>query len=253
MIDGNPFAETILDGSLLAALPVAALAGLVSFASPCVLPLVPGYLGYVTGLTGIDLQKQRRGRMLLGIGLFVLGFTLVFLLMSVVLAQLGALPWLRGQGWVTAVLGGIVVVMGLVFMGGIDLLQRERRIERRPPPGLWGAPLLGITFGLGWAPCIGPTFAAVQALAYSGGSSVGKAALLTFAYCLGLGIPFLLAALALRRGMGALDFFKRHRVALQRLGGAMLVVIGLLMITGLWTELISWIQSELVQDFVPVI
>ena len=184
MIDGNPFAETVLDGSLLAALPVAALAGLVSFASPCVLPLVPGYLGYVTGLTGIDLQKQKRGRMLAGIGLFVLGFTLVFLLMSVVLAQLGALPWLRGQGWVMVVLGVLVIVMGLVFMGGIGALQRERKIERRPPPGLWGAPLLGITFGLGWAPCIGPTFAAVQALAYSGGSSVGKAALLTVVYCL---------------------------------------------------------------------
>ena len=122
MIDGNPFAETVLDGSLLAALPVAALAGLVSFASPCVLPLVPGYLGYVTGLTGIDLQKQKRGRMLAGIGLFVLGFTLVFLLMSVVLAQLGALPWLRGQGWVMVVLGVLVIVMGLVFMGGIGAL-----------------------------------------------------------------------------------------------------------------------------------
>lgn len=253
MIDGNPFAETILDGSLLAALPVAALAGLVSFASPCVLPLVPGYLGYVTGLTGIDLQKQKRGRMLAGIGLFVLGFTLIFLLMSVVLAQLGALPWLRGQTWLMVVLGAVVVIMGLVFMGGIGVLQRERRIERRPPPGLWGAPVLGITFGLGWAPCIGPAFAAVQALAYSGGASVGKAALLTFVYCLGLGIPFLLAALAMRRGMGALDFFKRHRVALQRIGGAMLVVIGLLMMTGAWTAFVSWIQAELVQDFVPVI
>lgn len=253
MIDGNPFAETVLDGSLLAALPVAALAGLVSFASPCVLPLVPGYLGYVTGLTGIDLQKQKRGRMLAGIGLFVLGFTLVFLLMSVVLAQLGALPWLRGQSWVMILLGALVILMGLVFMGGIGALQRERKIERRPPPGLWGAPLLGVTFGLGWAPCIGPTFAAVQALAYSGGSSMGKAALLTVVYCLGMGIPFLIAALALRRGMGALDFFKRHRVALQRFGGLMLVVIGLLMVSGVWTAFVSWIQSELVQDFVPVI
>lgn len=253
MIDGNPFAELILDGSLLVAMPIAVLAGLVSFASPCVLPLVPGYLGYVTGLTGVDLQEQKRGRMLGGIGLFVLGFSVVFLVMSVVLARLGALPWLRGQSWVLIVLGALVVVLGLVFMGGVGVLQRERRIDKRPPPGLWGAPLLGVTFGLGWAPCIGPTFAAVQLLAYSGGSSVGKAALLTFLYCLGLGVPFLIVALALRRGLGALGFFRRHRVLLQRLGGAMLVLIGVLMMTGVWTAFVSWIQSELVQDFVPVI
>lgn len=253
MLDGNPFAEIILDGSLLAAVPVAALAGLVSFASPCVLPLVPGYLGYVTGLTGIDLQHQRRGRMLVGIGLFVLGFTAVFILMSVLLAQLGALPWLRGQRWITVVLGALVVAMGVVFLGGVGALQRDRRIERRPPPGVWGAPVLGVTFGLGWAPCIGPTFAAVQLLAYSDGASTSKAVLLTFVYCLGLGLPFLLMALALRRGMGAMGLFRRHRVTLQRLGGGLLILIGVLMMTGLWDALVSWVQAELVQDFVPVI
>ncbi|MCM3688753.1 cytochrome c biogenesis CcdA family protein [Kocuria rosea] len=250
MTAGNPFAEIVLDGSLLAALPVALLAGLVSFASPCVLPLVPGYLGYVTGLTGADLQEQRRGRVVGGILLFVLGFSAVFLLMSVLLAQLGAYAWFLGQGWITVALGGLVVLMGIVFLGGFSFFQRDRKIERRPPPGLWGAPLLGVTFGLGWAPCIGPTFAAVQALVYVDGASTGKAAVLTVAYCLGLGVPFLLLALALRRGMGSLGFFRRHRLAIQRAGGGLLVLVGLLMMTGAWTAFVSWVQAELVTDWV---
>lgn len=247
---GNPFAEIILDGSLIAALPVALIAGLVSFASPCVLPLVPGYLGYVTGLTGVDLQEQRRGRVFLGVALFVLGFSVVFVVMSVVLAQLGAFAWFLGQPWIMVVLGILVILMGIVFMGGFSWFQRDRKIERRPPPGLWGAPLLGMTFGLGWAPCIGPTFAAVQALVYVDGASTGKAVILTTAYCLGLGIPFVLIALALRRGMGAMTFFRRHRLTLQRVGGAVLVLIGLAMATGVWSALVSWIQAEFVTDWV---
>ncbi|MBD2762223.1 cytochrome c biogenesis protein CcdA [Kocuria sp. cx-455] len=247
---GNPFAEVILDGSLIAALPVALIAGLVSFASPCVLPLVPGYLGYVTGLTGVDLQEQRRGRVVLGVVLFVLGFSAVFVVMSVVLAQLGAFAWFLGQQWIMVVLGILVILMGIVFMGGFSWFQRDRKIERRPPPGLWGAPLLGMTFGLGWAPCIGPTFAAVQALVYVDGASTGKAVILTTAYCLGLGIPFVLIALALRRGMGAMTFFRRHRLTLQRVGGAVLVLIGLAMATGVWSALVSWIQAEFVTDWV---
>lgn len=247
---GNPFAEIILDGSLIAALPVALIAGLVSFGSPCVLPLVPGYLGYVTGLTGVDLQEQRRGRVFLGVALFVLGFSVVFVVMSVVLAQLGAFAWFLGQQWIMVVLGILVILMGIVFMGGFSWFQRDRKIERRPPPGLWGAPLLGMTFGLGWAPCIGPTFAAVQALVYVDGASTGKAVILTTAYCLGLGIPFVLIALALRRGMGAMTFFRRHRLTLQRVGGAVLVLIGLAMATGVWSALVSWIQAEFVTDWV---
>ncbi|GAA4688002.1 cytochrome c biogenesis protein CcdA [Kocuria gwangalliensis] len=249
-MSGNPFAEVILDGSLIAALPVALLAGLVSFASPCVLPLVPGYLGYVTGLTGVDLQDQKRGRVFMGVLLFVLGFSAVFVVMSVVLAQLGAFAWFLGQQWIMVVLGILVILMGIVFMGGFSWFQRDRKIERRPPPGLWGAPLLGMTFGLGWAPCIGPTFAAVQALVYVDGASTGKAVILTSAYCLGLGIPFVLIALALRRGMGAMTFFRRHRLTLQRVGGAVLVLIGLAMATGVWSALVSWIQAEFVTDWV---
>ena len=249
-MNGNPFAEVILDGSLIAALPVALLAGFVSFASPCVLPLVPGYLGYVTGLTGADLRKQRRGRVLTGVVLFVLGFSLVFVVMSVVLAQLGAFAWFLGQRWIMVVLGLLVVLMGIVFLGGLSWFQRDRKIERRPPPGLWGAPLLGMTFGLGWAPCIGPTFAAVQALAYVDGASTGKAVVLTAAYCLGLGVPFVLIALALRHGMGAMSFFRRRRLTLQRIGGGVLVLIGLAMATGVWSALVSWVQSEFVTDWV---
>ncbi|WP_309126678.1 cytochrome c biogenesis protein CcdA, partial [Kocuria sp.] len=158
--------------------------------------------------------------------------------------------WFLGQGWITVALGGLVVLMGIVFLGGFSFFQRDRKIERRPPPGLWGAPLLGVTFGLGWAPCIGPTFAAVQALVYVDGASTGKAAVLTVAYCLGLGVPFLLLALALRRGMGSLGFFRRHRLAIQRAGGGLLVLVGLLMMTGAWTAFVSWVQAELVTDWV---
>ena len=249
-MNGNPFAEVILDGSLIAALPVALLAGFVSFASPCVLPLVPGYLGYITGLTGADLREQKRGRIFWGVLLFVLGFSLVFVLMSVVLAQLGAFAWFLGQRWIMVVLGILVVLMGVVFLGGFSWFQRDRKIERRPPPGLWGAPVLGMTFGLGWAPCIGPTFAAVQALAYVDGASTSRAVVLTLAYCLGLGVPFILIALALRRGVGAMSFFRRHRLTLQRVGGVVLVLIGLAMATGVWSALVSWIQSEFVTDWV---
>lgn len=238
----NPFAETVLSGPMLLAIPVALLAGLVSFASPCVLPLVPGYLGYVSGLTGVDLQRQKRGRMLAGIGLFVLGFSLVFMLIGAVFGQLGA--WLQGseQGWVTQVLGVLVIVMGIVFMGGLSWFQRDAKIQSKPPAGLWGAPLLGITFGLGWAPCIGPTLSAVQALAFSGGSGAMKGAALTFVYCIGLGVPFLLIALGARRGMGALDFFRRHRLAVQRFGGGLLILLGLLMVTGLWGSWVGQLQ-----------
>jgi cytochrome c-type biogenesis protein len=243
----NPFAEVVQDGSLLLAVPVAVLAGLVSFLSPCVLPLVPGYLGYVTGLTGVDLAQQKRGRMVLGIGLFVLGFTAVFMLAGVIFTQLTY--WLRFQGaWVTQALGVVVILMGIVFMGGLSWFQSDRKIHARPPAGLWGAPVLGVTFGLGWAPCIGPTLAAVLALSSGANPDMGKAGVLTFAYCMGLGLPFLLIAVGLRRGMGALAFFRRHQRTVMRLGGAMLILLGVLMATGLWgswvTQLQDWFANE---------
>ncbi|WP_125612911.1 cytochrome c biogenesis CcdA family protein [Specibacter cremeus] len=238
----NPFAQTVLSGSMLLALPVALLAGLVSFASPCVLPLVPGYLGYVSGLTGADLATRRRGRMVAGIGLFVLGFSVVFMLIGAVFGQLGA--WLKGPdaAWVTQLLGVVVIIMGVVFLGGFSWLQNEAKVHNRAPAGLWGAPVLGITFGLGWAPCTGPTLGAVQALAFSDGSSAARGAFLTFVYCLGLGLPFLFIALGARRGLGALAFFRTHRRGLQWFGGGMLIVLGLLMVTGLWGTWINQLQ-----------
>ncbi|MCZ2401767.1 cytochrome c biogenesis protein CcdA [Paenarthrobacter sp. Z7-10] len=227
---------------MLLAMPVALLAGVVSFLSPCVLPLVPGYLGYVTGLTGVDLAKQKRGRMFAGISLFVLGFSLVFMLIGAVFGQLGA--WLKGPdaAWVTQLLGAVVIVLGIIFLGGFRWFQGEAKIHARTPAGLWGAPVLGVTFGLGWAPCTGPTLGAVQALAFSDGSSAAKGAVLTFVYCLGLGLPFLLIALGVRRGLGALSFFRSRRRALQWAGGGLLIVLGLLMVTGLWGNWINALQ-----------
>lgn len=233
------------------AIPLAMLAGFVSFASPCVLPLVPGYLGYVTGLSGTE-TKHRTRRTFAGILLFILGFSLIFVLMSVVFAQLGAAPWLKGQSWVNVVLGLIVILMGLVFMGNISWFQRDRKIEKKPPAGLWGAPFLGITFGLGWAPCIGPTFAAVQALVYLDGSNLTKAIVLTTCYCLGLGIPFLLVALGVSRGVNTFGWARRHQRTLQRIGGVVLVIIGVLMATGLWTAMLSWFQASLPTYELPV-
>ncbi|MEV4900371.1 cytochrome c biogenesis protein CcdA [Citricoccus sp. NPDC055426] len=243
----NPFAEIVMDGSLLLATPIALLAGLVSFLSPCVLPLVPGYLGYVTGLTGADLADQRRGRMFLGIALFVLGFSAVFVLVGIVFSQITI--WLQGDGeWLTRMLGVVVMVLGVVFMGGFNLMQQDRRLHVQPKAGLWGAPVLGVTFGLGWAPCIGPTMAAVLAMSTAGSTNPGKGAFLAFVYCLGLGLPFLLIALGLRRGMGALKFFRTHRVAVMRAGGGLLIVLGALMVSGLWNtwvvQLQTWFANE---------
>ncbi|GAA1824689.1 cytochrome c biogenesis CcdA family protein [Nesterenkonia flava] len=245
----NAFAEIAVDGSLLLAAPVALLAGLVSFLSPCVLPLVPGYLGYVTGLSGVDLHERSRGRMVLGAGLFVLGFSVVFLLIGAVFVQ--ATAWLRFEGgWVTQVLGVLVIIMGLIFMGAFQIFQREAKIHRRPPDGLLGAPLLGATFGIGWAPCMGPTLAAVLALVYDPtGADHTRGALLVFIYCLGLGLPFILISLGLQRGMRAVNFFKRHKLTVMRLGGGMLILIGVLMATGVWNTWVwalqDWFANEI--------
>ncbi len=249
---GNAFADTVLNGSMLLALPVALLAGLVSFVSPCVLPLVPGYLGYVTGLTGVDLEQQKRGRMVAGIGLFVVGFSVVFMAYGALFGQLGA--WMAGsQEWLLRVFGVVVIVLGIVFMGGLSWFQQDRKLHARVPSGLWGAPLLGLTFGLGWAPCIGPTLSAVQLLAFSNdGASAAKGALLTFVYCLGLGLPFLLIALGLRRGMGAMAFFRRHRLLLQRIGGGMLILVGILMASGIWNLWINELQQWLGGVTLPI-
>lgn len=243
----NPFAEIVLDGSLLLAAPVAIIAGLVSFLSPCVLPLVPGYLGYVTGLTGADLKDHRRGRVLGGVLLFIAGFSVVFVSAGVLFSQLTA--WLHFNGaWVTQLLGLVVIFMGVVFMGGISFMQRDRKIHSRPKAGLWGAPVLGFTFGLGWAPCIGPTLSAVLIMSTGADANVARGGLLTLFYCVGLGVPFILIALGMRRGMGAMGFFRQHQLAIMRFGGGMLILLGVVMTTGLWgswvAELQNWFANE---------
>lgn len=272
--------EVVLSGSLLAALPVALLAGLVSFASPCVLPLVPGYLGYVGGMTGVDLGADApagrggaggrggvatatraaprtrgatapgRGRLLAGVLLFVAGFSAVFVTFSVAFGWLGLvlLPW---QDAITRALGLVVVLMGLAFLGAVPFLQRERRLHVSPTAGLWGAPVLGVVFGLGWAPCIGPTLSAVLSLSW-GGADPARGAVLALAYCVGLGLPFVLIALAFRRSAGALAFLRRHRLAIMRLGGAMLVAVGLALVTGLWGVWVAQLQGT-IDGFVTVI
>ncbi|WP_131739192.1 cytochrome c biogenesis CcdA family protein [Actinomadura roseirufa] len=243
-------AETVTSGSLFAAAPLAALAGVVSFASPCVLPLVPGYLSYVTGMTGADLAEQRRGRLLAGVLLFVGGFSVVFVSYGVVFGGLGR--WLlEYQDQITRVLGVITIVFGLAFMGFVPGLQRTLKSGRLPSAGLAGAPLLGVLFGLGWTPCIGPTLGAVQSLAITE-ASAGRGALLSLAYCAGLGLPFVVTALAYRRALGAFGAVKRHYPLVMRTGGGMLVLIGVLLVSGLWgdltIELRSWISG-----FEPVI
>ena len=263
----DTFVTAVTDGSLLVAVPVAVTAGLVSFLSPCVLPLVPGYLSFVTGLTGEELGdtrqangataaatgdtlvraqvQPRRGRVLAGASLFVLGFSAVFITSGALFGSLGSLL-LEHKTVVDRVLGVLTVLLGLAFMGLIPGMQREVRFHRLPSPGLAGAPLLGVLFGVGWTPCLGPTLAAVQTLAYRE-ASAGRGALLTAAYCAGLGIPFLLTAVAFRRALGAFAIVKRHYALVMRIGGLMLVVVGLLLVSGLWEDLMiemrGWISG----------
>ncbi|MEV0962634.1 MULTISPECIES: cytochrome c biogenesis CcdA family protein [unclassified Streptomyces] len=234
--------ETVMSGALLLALPVAVLAGLVSFFSPCVLPLVPGYLSYVTGVTGTDLAEARKGRMVSGAALFVLGFSAVFVSGG---ALFGFFGWTlqEHREVLTTVLGVLMILMGLFFMGLMPFLtQREFRFHKRPATGLVGAPVLGALFGIGWTPCIGPTLASVTVLSAQQGSA-GRGALLTAAYCLGLGLPFVLAAVAFRRALGAFGWVRRHYAWVMRIGGGMMIATGVLLLTGAWDILVQEMQS----------
>ncbi len=259
--------EVVSSGSLVIAIPLAVLAGLVSFASPCVLPLVPGYLSYVTGLTGAELAEAQaasavvpagapagapaataaigpastaprlavKHRVVLGTLGFILGFSAVFVSYGALFGGLGA-ELLAHQDVITRVLGVVVIVLGLGFLGMVPSLQREARIHHRPARGIWGAPLLGALFALGWTPCIGPTLAAVQSLAFTEGSAA-RGALLSVAYCVGLGLPFLVIGLAMERGLEALAWARRNIRAIQVVGGLSMILLGILMVTGLWGSL----------------
>ncbi|MFD3684990.1 cytochrome c biogenesis CcdA family protein [Nocardiopsis sp. NPDC058631] len=274
----DPIGTTVLTGSLLAAVPLALAAGLLSFLSPCVLPLVPGYLSYVTGMSGADMRERaavaagaegteggstataladvdtelasRRWTMVTGSILFIAGFTLVFVAVGGFIGWLGDLL-VDYTDPLTRVLGVLTVVLGLAFMGVMPGFGREFRFHRLPRAGLAGAPLLGVLFGLGWTPCIGPTLAAVQTLAFVEGGA-GRGMLLSLVYCVGLGLPFVLASLLYRRALGAFGWLKRHTRTVTVVGGAMLVLVGLAMVTGLWTQLTIAMQGW-AADFQTVI
>ncbi|RBY82317.1 cytochrome c biogenesis CcdA family protein [Blastococcus sp. TF02A-26] len=258
---GDTFEGLVTDGPLLVAAAVAALVGLISFASPCVLPLVPGYLSYVAGLAGsgdrdaaagtgggtataVD-QRTGRRQMVLGALLFVLGFTAVFVALGTAAGSLGRLLLVHNDV-ITRVMGVVVILVGLGFLGWLPLLQRTKRLSMRPATGLLGAPLLGVVFGLGWTPCLGPTLGAVLTLAYSEGTA-GRGAFLSVAYCLGLGVPFVLVALGARWALGATDLLRRHARTVTRVGGGLLVLVGVLLVTGAWTEMMEWLRSWLAE------
>ena len=233
----------------LVAIPIALLAGLISFASPCVLPLVPGYLGYIGGFADSSERKGRR-RLLLGVALFVLGFSAVYVTLTLLFATAGLvlIPWM---GLITQIIGVIVIVMGLVFIGQFTFLQRSFKPEWKVATGLGGAPLLGVVFGLGWAPCTGPTLAAVLSLSLTSGSP-WRGIVLGLVFCLGLGIPFLLVALGLGWVTGSVSWLKRHIRIVNIIGGALLIAIGALMVSGLWSSFISHLGSVMPGYVSPV-
>ena len=242
------FQEQTLSGSMPLAIPVAIVAGLVSFFSPCVIPLLPGYLSYATGLSGADLAsgeaETRRGRMLLGSVLFVLGFAVVFVILGAISGAAG--QWLVDyRRTITVVLGSLTIVLGLVFAGLVPFLQREWRVHAVPAVGLGAAPLLGFLFGLGWTPCIGPTLAAITTLAVNE-ATVSRSAVLAGFYALGLGLPFIAAGLAYRKALGAFSFVRRHQQAVMRFGGLLLVVVGVLLVTGWWDWAVTWLQTNVI-------
>jgi cytochrome c-type biogenesis protein len=241
---GEWFAQS-MTGSMLVALPIAVLAGAISFFSPCVVPLLPGYLSYVTGLSAAELGSNRRGRMLAGTSLFVAGFSAVFILTGVLFGAIGN-ALLAHQTLITRILGAATVVLGLIFLGGFGFLQRDVRVHRVPAVGIAAAPLLGVLFGFGWTPCIGPTLGTVMNLAATEGSSA-RGAVLALVFSLGLGIPFIVAALAFRRMLGAVAWVRKHQLLVIRIGGVLMIAVGLLLLTGVWdsmtADLRQWVAN----------
>ncbi|SDY66082.1 cytochrome c-type biogenesis protein [Modestobacter sp. DSM 44400] len=282
---GDRMAGIAGSGSLLLAIPVALAAGVVSFLSPCMLPLVPGYLSYVTGLAGRSLAAPAtpaagtagptpatstvirapvaaaaesgpsltaadRRRVLAGSVLFVAGFTAVFVSTGSLFGGLGALLYGHAAG-LQRILGVIVIVMGAAFLGWLPALHRQVRLPWRPRSGLGAAPLLGAVFALGWTPCIGPTLAAVLTLA-AGTGTAGRGALLAGVYSLGLGLPFIAVALGLRRALGAVAMIRRHQRAVVRVGGALLLATGLLLVTGVWGTLMVQLRVWVSSVYLPI-
>jgi cytochrome c-type biogenesis protein len=246
------FTETATAGPLLLALAVSVLAGLVSFASPCVVPLVPGYLSYLAAVVGVDeadsAARSARWRVAGSAALFVAGFTVVFLLGTV--AVLGMTTSLIANQVVLQRVGGVItIVMGLVFVGYVPALQRQFRFAPRQLSTLAGAPLLGAVFALGWTPCLGPTLAGVVTVASAtDGASVARGIVLVIAYCLGLGIPFVLLAFGSASAVAGLGWLRRHTRSLQIFGGVLLIAVGVALVTGGWNDFVSWLRDGLVSD-----
>jgi cytochrome c-type biogenesis protein len=244
------FRDTAMSGSMVLALPVALAAGLVSFFSPCVIPLLPGYLSYATGLSGADLEDARRSRLVTGAVLFVLGFSVVFVLLGSLTGAAGAWLFVHTRE-LNVVLGILTILLGIAFLGGIGFLQRDWRFHKVPAVGLAAAPLLGFLFGVGWTPCVGPTLAAINVLSVNE-ATASRGAVLSGVFALGLGLPFIAAALAYRRMIGAFAVVRRHQVLVVRIGGVMMIVVGLLLLTGWWERLVQWLQGAVLGFWVPV-
>lgn len=242
-LDLASWAQDAVSGSMLLALPVALLAGLVSFFSPCVVPLLPGYLSYATGMSAAQVidGTGRRSQILAGVVLFVLGFAAVFVSAGILFGTVGS-ALITYQTVINRVVGTLTIVMGLIFAGLIPLGRRELRLNRIPNVGVAGAPLLGVVFGLGWTPCIGPTLAVVINLSLNEGSA-SRGGLLAFVYALGLGVPFVIAGPAFSRMARTVSFLQRHQTALMRLGGLMMVGVGVLLVSGLWDTVTAYLRQ----------
>jgi len=242
-LDLASWAEAAVGGSMALALPVALLAGLVSFFSPCVVPLLPGYVSYATGLGAAEVVEgsPRRGRMLAGTSLFVLGFAAVFVLTGVVAGAAGRVL-AEYRDVITRVLGVVIIVLGLIFAGVLKIGQRDLRSHRIPAVGVAAAPLIGVVFALGWTPCLSPTLGVVVNLGFNEGTAV-RGGLLGFVYALGLGIPFVLAGLAFTKMASAVAYFRERQQLVMRIGGVLLIIVGLLLVTGTWNMLTALLRQ----------
>lgn len=239
-------------GALWVAIPVSILAGLISFLSPCVLPLVPGYLGYLGGAVGAASgdEKPSRRRLVGGVLLFIAGFTVVFIALTIVGGAAGMF-FLQWGDLITRILGVLIILMGLVFIGMFGFAQRTMRINLSGRTGLIGAPLLGFALGVGWTPCMGPTLTAITAVAWNIGDP-WRAGLLGLAYSIGLGLPFLLVALGFGWATRSLSFLRRHVRTVNIIGGVLLVLLGVLMVSGIWTDIMSRLGAVMSSVILPL-